>query len=847
MRKMQATLGTLTAVWLLIATPVFAANLSASPGDNLQTKINSLNAGDTLTLNPGTYNVSRLSIIKQGTATGWITIQGAVGSARPVLQNPGGENMFNVSNTKYVKFLHLEITGGVNGEDAFKITGTGNSDLIVEDCYMHDIGGHGIGCAALTGPLQRLTVRRCEISYTHANAETMYLGNNDGVGTVMNSLFEGNYLHHTLAGAASNQGDGIDLNLNCAGNIFRDNVIHDTYLNCFTIETGNVSPPNLFERNVCWNSTADSTFQCNGGAILRNNIFFGSALYAANFHGSGIVALNNVFHRSSGYAVNFGNGTNIVFANNIVDGDAHLGGSLAGTLRNNYWKITALGTNQIAGAPGYNAAGKNFYPTQASYINAGWNAGSYQPADDFNTTPRSGAPDIGAYELVTASNPGWAIVAGFKLNRPAVVNQAPVIVSPAAATPNPVVNATTTSVSVSASDPDSGPAALTYAWSAISGPGTVSFSPNGSATANVATATFGASGTYSLRVTVSDGSASVTSTISGLSVTLPSVGTAPNITGQPTAKTVTVGQTATFTVVATGTATLTYQWRKNDVNIVGATSASYTTPATVSANNGATYRVVVSNSYGSITSNAATLTVNPAATAPTITAQPTNKTVTAPATATFSVTATGATGYQWQKNDVNIAGATGSSYTTAATTTADSGSLFRVRVSNAVGTTTSNAATLTVNPAVGSNPITPSTTLVTLGAPTGSSAPVITTLILTNTTGAPITVTPVSGASWLTTSGAVVAPANGTVTMTLTALPNGLSGVLTANLVLTNSTGESQTISVQLSIDTPGDGRGKGRGCAIATESEYSLAMLTGVLGLWLWLIRRRRTEAADC
>ncbi len=87
---------------------------------------------------------------------------------------------------------------------------------------------------------------------------------------------------------------------------------------------------------------------------------------------------------------------------------------------------------------------------------------------------------------------------------------------------------------------------------------------------------------------------------------------APTITTQPANKTVTVGETATFSIVASGNPTPTYQWQKNNVNISGATSASYTTPATVIGDNGSTFRCIASNSAGSVTSNAATLTVNAA-------------------------------------------------------------------------------------------------------------------------------------------------------------------------------------------------------------------------------------------
>src|SRR5260370_15348 len=104
---------------------------------------------------------------------------------------------------------------------------------------------------------------------------------------------------------------------------------------------------------------------------------------------------------------------------------------------------------------------------------------------------------------------------------------------------------------------------------------------------------------------------------------------APSITTQPASQTVTAGQTATFTVVATGTAPLSYQWKKNGTAISGAMSSSYTTPATTSADNGSQFTVVVSNIASNVTSSAATLTVALALAAPTIIAQPTGLLVTA--------------------------------------------------------------------------------------------------------------------------------------------------------------------------------------------------------------------------
>jgi Abnormal spindle-like microcephaly-assoc'd, ASPM-SPD-2-Hydin/Fibronectin type III domain/Immunoglobulin I-set domain len=89
---------------------------------------------------------------------------------------------------------------------------------------------------------------------------------------------------------------------------------------------------------------------------------------------------------------------------------------------------------------------------------------------------------------------------------------------------------------------------------------------------------------------------------------------APSITTEPASRTVTAGQTATFSVAATGTAPLTYQWRQNGSVISGARSSSYTTPATTTSENATKFTVVVSDNAGSATSSAAILTVNAAAT-----------------------------------------------------------------------------------------------------------------------------------------------------------------------------------------------------------------------------------------
>lgn len=197
-------------------------------------------------------------------------------------------------------------------------------------------------------------------------------------------------------------------------------------------------------------------------------------------------------------------------------------------------------------------------------------------------------------------------------------------------------------------------------------------------------------GEYRVKVTNSAGS--VTSNIARLTVVGP-----PTITTQPGGTTVGVGSTATFSVVASGTGSLTYQWYKNGAAISGATGTSYTTPATVTGDNSATFYVRVTNSAGTTQSNTVTLTVDQA---PVIVTQPSAATVAVGETATFTVSATasGTLTYQWYKNGAVIAGATDATYTTAATTLANNGDTYKVVVSNdGVISTTSNTAGLTVH------------------------------------------------------------------------------------------------------------------------------------------------------
>lgn len=172
--------------------------------------------------------------------------------------------------------------------------------------------------------------------------------------------------------------------------------------------------------------------------------------------------------------------------------------------------------------------------------------------------------------------------------------------------------------------------------------------------------------------------------------------TLPAISSQPRPATSATGQPASFEVVASGTAPLSYQWLRNGQPIEGATAARLTLPAVQAGDDGARFSVVVSNSAGSVTSSEAALAVTPAGLA--ITSQPQSTSVAPGATATFQVAASGrgTLSFQWLRNGTEIADATSASYTTPPVTAADDGAVFSVRIGDGDGSLTSDAATLSV-------------------------------------------------------------------------------------------------------------------------------------------------------
>lgn len=199
----------------------------------------------------------------------------------------------------------------------------------------------------------------------------------------------------------------------------------------------------------------------------------------------------------------------------------------------------------------------------------------------------------------------------------------------------------------------------------------------------------------------------------------------PTITQQPRSMATLVGETANFTVAVAGTPAPTIQWQvlTGDVSTwldVGGAGTTWpgatpnapmlvTLPATLSRN-GWLFRVVVTNTAGSVTSEPAIWRITERAVAPTITVQPAPASVLFGATALFAAVADGTAplSYQWQRDGIAIPGAN-SPVLSIANVQAEQLGTYRIAVSNSAGSVQSNGATLTI----GGGPLPPTAPMIT--------------------------------------------------------------------------------------------------------------------------------------
>jgi autotransporter passenger strand-loop-strand repeat protein len=278
---------------------------------------------------------------------------------------------------------------------------------------------------------------------------------------------------------------------------------------------------------------------------------------------------------------------------------------------------------------------------------------------------------------------------------------------------------------------------------------------------------------------------------------------APKITTQPSNKTVTVGQSATFHVVASGSG-LSYQWQKlvngawvnvsssNTSGFTGATTATFKITSAAASDAGQ-FRVIVSNGAGSVISNVAKLTVKTTS-PPAVTLNPVNQTTNAGSTVSFSAAASGNPTpiVQWQVSAgggafQNITGATSTTLSFTATAS-QNGNQYRAVFTNSAGSATTSVATLTVN-----SPATPPTITTN---PSSQTAAVGSTVTFT----AAASGNPTPTVQWqVSTGGAftnIAGATSTTLSVTVAASQNGAQ----FQAVFTNASGTATTTAATLTV-----------------------------------------------
>ena len=410
----------------------------ASTEEEFETVANSLQPGDELILSSGLYSqTARRVVIAKGTADKPISIRAAEGQ-QPLLTHP--ENaVARYNNIEFVDCEYLTIRGIYFKGGSTGVRFVRGHHITFEDCQISHTNNNAL--TMNSGNCDAFIIRRNQIHHTGLSkrgpteGEGMYIGSHSGSYITTNSIFEGNYIHHTR-GTSSGGNDGIEIKFGSYGNIVRDNVIHDTnigrkYPGIFVYGGG--KGINIVEGNAIWNT--GEGIQVVSDAIIRNNIIFNcsytgitAAPHAAVPHVRNVKIVNNtIVNHPRGVLFRWGNAEDMTFANNAVYCPGSTAIDAAGignsTFSSNYVAgrlIGAIldGTAFCDGGTIYMAfvapTEHNYWPRPGSLLIDHADS-DFSVNLDFNHTTRNPPFDVGAYESgANAANPGWHVKSSFK-------------------------------------------------------------------------------------------------------------------------------------------------------------------------------------------------------------------------------------------------------------------------------------------------------------------------------------------------------------------------------------------------------------------------------------------------
>ncbi|MEO5657078.1 MAG: right-handed parallel beta-helix repeat-containing protein [Nitrospiria bacterium] len=438
---MTASLAALVTTWpALAAATVFELSPAMSDTDEeFENVANRLQPGDELVLRGGVYSqTGPRTLTINGTAEKPITIRSAAGETA-VLTRPAGQidtqNNIEISNSSYLILRGLHFDGGSTG-----MRFLGGHHITIERSEISRTGNNAI--AMNSGNSEGMVIRRNHIHHTGLSTsrptegEGLYLGCNNNACRVINSLVEGNYIHHTR-GTSDGGNDGIEVKVGSFGNLIRHNVIHDTTIGrqfpCIFVYGGGAAV-NTVEANVMWN--CGEGIQVVSDAVVRNNIILSSEVgilssphvQVAQMRNLTIIH-NTVVGHGQCLVLGWSGVSSATLANNAV----YCGGTTAVTasglggagitVRANAVEGTLSGASidglrLVAGGRALDnfrdPAARDLWPVSGSVLIGKANT-DFAAARDVNDRPRARPADVGAYETDgLAVNPGWKIIPDFK-------------------------------------------------------------------------------------------------------------------------------------------------------------------------------------------------------------------------------------------------------------------------------------------------------------------------------------------------------------------------------------------------------------------------------------------------
>ncbi len=432
--KSGMSLWFLVYIIILVPTAMSATTYIATTPGEVQSYTDMLQAGDTLLVQEGWYDMNWNMRDLVGTSIDWIVIQAMSDSV--VINGIAYDNVIDVYNCHYVEFRGFEITDsyGADGIDGIKFRTT-SDHFIMEDLHIHEITGVGISANPGGQSFTYLTIRYCHIHDIDSVGEGMYLGNHDGLSPVHHCVVEFNWVHdcHPHKGIQFKRGTYL--------NLIQDNVVYncdEAGIVLYKTDQSSANDNNIVRRNVIWN--APEGIFAVGQTNIDNNVIFNCS-YGINVRNYGswgmedLCIRNNTIYSCAATCLRLDDWNNatgeMICINNACyqDNTSQSAIQAPDGIGSGYVAYNRhYGQSQVGGSTLGNAPVDEFinpstvpgvvdlYPkNSATFIDSG--TSSYgAPDDDFNwqNRPFNVLWDVGAYEWSQNANPGWQIQEGFK-------------------------------------------------------------------------------------------------------------------------------------------------------------------------------------------------------------------------------------------------------------------------------------------------------------------------------------------------------------------------------------------------------------------------------------------------